>query len=115
MSQIRIVIECCDGEETRPNKCLRERCPRYMSAKNEVERAWPFVGTGFGNLYGNPTHERILGTVRENMKKEDCARAKRLHNTIGHGNDLTPESGDWLTDHLSNCQSCGKSYELRES
>lgn len=63
---MKITLSCCEGED-RYGRCLRDRCPLYAKAQQKVQRAWPYVGTGFGNLYGNPTHARFLSAVREDV------------------------------------------------
>lgn len=66
-----IVVRCCDGQEKYENQCLRNNCPNYRAAEKEVQTNWPYVGTGFGNLYGNPTHGHFLARVRKIFGKED--------------------------------------------
>ncbi len=41
---------------------------------------------------------------------ESCKRVLKLINTMGCGNDLTPESATWLAEHLQNCSDCHRRY-----
>lgn len=70
MSEIKITINCCDGEPKPGKPCLGELCPRYSRAVREVNRTWPYVGTGYGNLYGNPDKIHYLSKVREVINNE---------------------------------------------
>ena len=63
-----IKLECCCGSENYDGHCLKDRCPHYRQAQEEVSSSWPYVGTGFGNLHGNPKHSHFLSKVRENLK-----------------------------------------------
>lgn len=66
---MRIETECCEGIESKYGmKCLQDRCPTYKGTKEVVDQGWPYVGTGFGNLYGNPGHDRYLAEVRASLK-----------------------------------------------
>jgi hypothetical protein len=67
----KITIECCEGNERYPGHCLKNRCPIYRKAKNEVNQSWPYVGTGYGNLYGNPSHSDYLAEVRSILNKNN--------------------------------------------
>lgn len=45
------------------------------------------------------------------FRRDGCERAKRLCNTVTScGNDLTPESGNWLRNHFSSCNDCSDRY-----
>ncbi len=68
MSEIKIT--CCDGIEEYPGICLRDRCPNYRKAREQVDRSWPYVGTGYGNMYGNPGVGRYLAQVRANVAND---------------------------------------------
>ncbi|MBI5044461.1 MAG: hypothetical protein HZC02_00905 [Candidatus Levybacteria bacterium] len=59
-----IAIRCCEGNERYKGECLKDRCPVYSQARREVDRSWPYVGTGFGNLYGNPEESTYLAQTR---------------------------------------------------
>jgi hypothetical protein len=63
---MKISVECCEGKG---ESCLEDRCPIYRKAKEEIDRNWPYIGTGFGNLYGNPDKKRYLIKVREGVNK----------------------------------------------
>ncbi len=69
MSKIKIALSCCEGKEKSGN-CLRDLCPHYDKAKYRIIGSWPYVGTGFGNLYGNPGHGHFLTGVREDLAKK---------------------------------------------
>jgi hypothetical protein len=62
-------VECCGGRERFAGQCLRDRCPVYNKAKDTVNRKWPFIPTGFGNLYGWPCHDDILIFVAERRRR----------------------------------------------
>lgn len=64
----KIELSCCEGNEEYRNQCLKDRCPIYDLAKREIRSNWPYVGTGYGNLYGNPDHETYLARVREHYR-----------------------------------------------
>lgn len=64
-----IKLECCEGNPQYESHCLRDRCSIYRAAKHEVQRTWPYVGTGFGNMYGNPSESHYLAQVRANISK----------------------------------------------
>ena len=66
---MKVVLTCCEGED-RYGLCLKERCPLYAQAERTVQRTWPYVGTGFGNLYGNPTHDHFLSAVRKALLEQ---------------------------------------------
>ena len=70
----KITLECCDGTEIYPNRCLRGLCPVYQSAQNKVDSTWPYIGTGYGNLYGNPSHITYLDRVRNNLEKSNKSK-----------------------------------------
>ena len=59
-----IKLSCCEGRETSYGYCLKDRCPNYHEAKEYIDRHWPYTGTGYGNLYGWPTHSIYLAQVR---------------------------------------------------
>jgi hypothetical protein len=65
---MKIQVTCCEGKDD--GNCMRGRCPHYARAKERVQRGWPYIGTGFGNLYGNPSHQNFLREVRENVSKQ---------------------------------------------
>lgn len=66
---MKIKVECCEGEEYgKAWECLRDRCPYYRKARQVVDRKWPYTGTGFGNLYGNPGHGTYLLKVRDELE-----------------------------------------------
>jgi len=44
--------------------------------------------------------------VRTALFTAACERARRLSNTIGHGNDITPSSAAWLYEHVRTCEHC---------
>jgi hypothetical protein len=67
-----IKLECCDGNEKYTGRCLKDRCPNYRRAEEEVRRKWPYQGTGFGNLYGNPTHGHVLAEVRRQLDSQEA-------------------------------------------
>ena len=61
-------VKCCEGDDSRQGSCLKDRCPLYRKAKSEVEVSWPsYVGTGFGNLHGNPSHWHFLEKVKDKV------------------------------------------------
>lgn len=66
---MKVEVTCCEGNDQR-GTCLRHRCPHYQKAWSEVTSRWPYCGTGFGNLYGNPTHEHFLARVRRNLEQQ---------------------------------------------
>lgn len=68
---MRIEVECCEGiENSYRDRCLRDKCLVYNSAREAVDRGWPWLPTGFGNAYGNPSHETYLSKVREQLREE---------------------------------------------
>jgi len=69
---MKVQVTCCEGKD-KHGDCLRDRCPHYAKAKERIQRGWPYVGTGFGNLYGNPTHGHFLGGVREDLAKQSSS------------------------------------------
>lgn len=44
--------------------------------------------------------------VRTALFTAPCERARRLSNTLGHGNDITPASVAWLREHIRSCEHC---------
>ena len=70
---MRIETECCEGIERYNRKCLKDRCPEYQTARDEIGKNWPYTGTGFGNLHGEPTHEMYLYRVRERAASDYVA------------------------------------------
>jgi hypothetical protein len=71
----KITVECCGGNERYPGYCLKDRCPIYRKVKNKIDQSWPYVGTGYGNLYGNPSHSEYLTEVKSVMNKESKIKA----------------------------------------
>ena len=69
-----IKFECCAGNEKYSGHCIKTRCPIYQKVKEVVDRAWPYVGTGFGNLYGNPNHEIYISEVRYILERKGGAK-----------------------------------------
>ena len=73
---IRREIECCEGNPEINRACYRNGCPLYQEARVQVDRSQPrvpYVGTGFGSLYGEPkrpTEAQYLAKVRENLQAE---------------------------------------------
>lgn len=67
--KVGVEIDCCEGNEE-SRRCLRDRCPIYVEAKWNIQKSWSYVGTGFGNLYGEPTHRQFLNEVAANIKKQ---------------------------------------------
>jgi hypothetical protein len=63
---MKVEVTCCEGKDEF-GQCLRDRCPNYAKAQERVMSDWPYVGTGFGNLYGEPTHQHFLSGVREDI------------------------------------------------
>jgi hypothetical protein len=63
----KIEIECCEGNESYAWKCIQSRCPIYSKAATTVYQNWPRANSGFGNLYGHPTHEACLEQVRKDI------------------------------------------------
>jgi len=57
---------CCQGKDELSRRCRRRECACYLRAISEVRASWPYEGTGFGNLYGEPTHAQFLRQVRRN-------------------------------------------------
>lgn len=68
---MKITLSCCEGKD-QSGRCLKDRCPLYAKAQQKVQRAWPYVGTGFGNLYGNPTHTHLLSAVQEDICEQQA-------------------------------------------
>ncbi|MFA5841015.1 MAG: hypothetical protein WC847_01960 [Candidatus Paceibacterota bacterium] len=65
---MEFIVKCCEGKDDGQGSCLRDRCPQYKKAKSEIEKSWPtYVGTGFGNLHGNPSHWHFLEKVKDNI------------------------------------------------
>lgn len=64
---MKVEVECCEGSEKYRDQCLRRKCPIYKEAEHEVDRRWPYMGTGFGNAYGNPGHGHYLEQVKEDI------------------------------------------------
>lgn len=62
---MKVSVECCGGMPNSRIDCLKERCPIYSEASQEVYRNWPRAETGFGNLYGDPGERNYLAKVRE--------------------------------------------------
>lgn len=67
---MKIQLDCCEGKDERI--CLKDRCPHYRKARARVQQNWPYVGTGFGNLYGNPKIGHFLAAVREDLAKKSA-------------------------------------------
>lgn len=70
-----IKVNCCEGSEQYPEHCLKWRCPIYKKVQESMDRSHPYVGTGFGNLYGNLGHLDYLSKVwvdsrKKNLRKE---------------------------------------------
>lgn len=65
---MKIEVNCCEGNDE-SIRCLKDRCPIYAKAQERIQGSWPYVGTGFGNLYGNPSHQSFLNGVREDIEK----------------------------------------------
>jgi hypothetical protein len=61
--------KCCEGNDRDEHRCLKSRCPIYEECRRAIDSKWPYVGTGFGNLYGNPSHGTYLARVREFSKR----------------------------------------------
>lgn len=68
---IKIEMECCGGDEKYEGQCLKDRCPLYSKASSKVYASWPFVSTGFGNLYGSPGHHNHLAQVKQDVKNKE--------------------------------------------
>ncbi len=62
-----ITIDCCEGLPEKSYLCIGSRCPNYQKAEDNIEKSWPYVGTGYGNLHGNPTKSLILDEVRKTL------------------------------------------------
>ncbi len=69
-----IKLKCCAGNEKYSGHCIKTRCPIYRKAEETVDRAWPYIGTGFGNLYGNPDHACYLSEVRYILEHKGGAK-----------------------------------------
>lgn len=54
------IENCClkTGSESPSTWCAR-KCPLYKEANRRAGQAHPYVGTGFGNLYGVPNLREI--------------------------------------------------------
>ena len=70
--KVRITINCCEGKNG--GHCLENLCPHYQKAKERIVRNWPYVGTGFGNMYGNPGHNNFLAGVRNDLAKKSSKK-----------------------------------------
>ena len=70
---MRTEIECCEGLERYQEECLKDRCPEYRTAKDEIDRDWPYTATGFGNLHGWPSVAQYQEKVRENLQSNPNA------------------------------------------
>ena len=66
----KIELGCCEGQPSYKDQCLRDRCPIYTEARGEIDKKWPYAGTGVGNLYRNPSQAHYLSKVRENLQAE---------------------------------------------
>ncbi|KKR12024.1 MAG: hypothetical protein UT39_C0001G0079 [Candidatus Woesebacteria bacterium GW2011_GWA1_39_21] len=73
----KIEITCCDGVEKYPGICLKDGCPNYRKAREQVDSSWPYVGTGYGNLYGNPSISHYLAQVRKNIANDQKDNEKK--------------------------------------
>lgn len=72
---VKFKLECCQGSPSSTGcDCHRDLCPHYKKARQRVQQGWPYVGTGFGNLYGNPNHGHFLTAVREDFAKKSEPR-----------------------------------------
>lgn len=61
----------------------------------------------------SPRLEREPQTMAIQISDSACERAHRLYNTLaGCGNDLVPESWQWLRDHLNSCEKCRALIQL---
>jgi hypothetical protein len=65
---------------------------------------------GDAYVWTRPVHPPRIPLVRQ-KDSENCAKARRLFNTMGHGNDLMPESDQWLKAHLVSCGTCRESLK----
>lgn len=65
----KIELNCCEGKPANIQQCLKDRCPIYNQAKREVQSGHPYVGTGYGNLYPEPTDKDYLARVRKRVSR----------------------------------------------
>jgi len=63
-----IIVQCCEGKDGR--NCFKNRCALYREAKATTEAGFPNISTGFGNLYGDPSHEDFLARVRRVLRED---------------------------------------------
>jgi hypothetical protein len=64
-----IEVACCEGDD-KSGRCLKDRCPMYRKAKEQIQSNWPYTGTGFGNLHGDPSHQHFLNRVKRDIEEE---------------------------------------------
>lgn len=72
-----IKVNCCEGNELYQGHCVKWRCSIYKKAKESMKRSHPYVGTGFGNLYGNLDHQDYLSRVREHFRAKKNLEKKK--------------------------------------
>jgi len=61
-----VEVECCCGNEFYSMPYLRFRCPIYKTIEKMLGR--PYIETGFGNLYGSPSHDSIMEAVKASVQ-----------------------------------------------
>ncbi|MDO8638870.1 MAG: hypothetical protein Q7R43_04810 [Candidatus Daviesbacteria bacterium] len=66
---MKIEMRCCEGEDRYRGDCLKNRCPIYDKAEEQLKPSHRgYTGTGFGNLNSSgPSHESCLSQVRYNL------------------------------------------------
>lgn len=75
-------LKCCEGSG---QSCHKDLCPHFRKAEQEVKSAWPYEGTGFGNLYGNPGVLHFLAQVSKDLgiiptpQKSAVPKKKRMN------------------------------------
>lgn len=65
---------------------------------------WPRSGEAVSNREGKRTFLENNQVVLKEPR--DCEKARRLSNTLGHGNDIDAESAVWLQKHIRSCEKC---------
>lgn len=71
------IINCClITEAERPSTWCAEKCRLYAEARVEVMLKRPYIGTGYGNLYGEPSLVSIRGEARRILAQEKREQKK---------------------------------------
>ena len=64
------IINCCliNGTEN-PSYWCAEKCGLYIKAKSKADSKHPYLGTGYGNLYGEVSLASIRAEARRTLAR----------------------------------------------